>query len=122
MDEIILVALTGLVLGLEHALEPDHLVAVSVFASERKDMKAVLLLGMTWGLGHTTTLLIVGGGALLLNITISDQLASFMELLVGLSQEQPDFYLYRLYTKRCQEFLYNPPSDNWKGIFSHVTK
>ena len=83
MDGLLLVALTGLVLGLEHALEPDHLVAVSVFASERKDLKAVSLLGMIWGLGHTTTLLIVGGGALLLNITIPDQLASFMELLVG---------------------------------------
>lgn len=40
-------------------------------------------MGMTWGLGHTTTLLIVGGTALLLNVTIPDNLAGFMELLVG---------------------------------------
>lgn len=80
----LLVLLTGLILGLEHALEPDHLVAVSVYASERKDLKAVAGLGASWGLGHTVTLLLVGGGALLLNITIPDQVAAMMELLVGL--------------------------------------
>ena len=83
-SQFVLVALTGLVLGLEHALEPDHLVAVSVFTSERKDLKAATWLGMSWGLGHTATLLIVGGGALLLNVTIPDNLAASMELLVGL--------------------------------------
>jgi ABC-type nickel/cobalt efflux system permease component RcnA len=81
--QFVLVALTGLVLGLEHALEPDHLVAVSVFTSESKDLKAAIRLGMSWGLGHTATLLIVGGGALFLNITIPDNLAASMELLVG---------------------------------------
>jgi ABC-type nickel/cobalt efflux system permease component RcnA len=64
-------------------LNPDHLVAVSVFVSERKDLRSAAWLGISWGLGHTATLLLIGGGTMLLNITIPDWLAASMELIVG---------------------------------------
>lgn len=51
--------LLGVVLGMRHALEPDHLIAVSTFFSEGKPSKGVHI-GLLWGLGHSLALLAVG--------------------------------------------------------------
>ncbi|HXN84203.1 MAG TPA: hypothetical protein VN883_17105 [Myxococcales bacterium] len=47
----------GLLLGLRHAFEPDHLAAVATLTAERRSMRAGALLGATWGCGHTVSLL-----------------------------------------------------------------
>lgn len=83
-DQLIFAAITGLILGLEHALEPDHVVAVSVFVSEHKDPRSAARLGVSWGLGHTATLLLIGGGIMLLHINIPAWLEHTMEFVVGL--------------------------------------
>ncbi len=49
----------GLILGLEHALDADHVVAVTTIVSETKSFKKSFLLGVVWGIGHTTTLMLV---------------------------------------------------------------
>jgi hypothetical protein len=51
VESIPILFLTGLVLGLQHAFEPDHLVAVSVFAVEGNDLRRSAWLGFSWGLG-----------------------------------------------------------------------
>ena len=48
----------GFVLGLKHALDPDHMVAVSTIVSESKSIRRSSLVGTFWGLGHTTSLFI----------------------------------------------------------------
>ena len=50
----------GLVLGLRHALDPDHVAAVSTIVSESKSMRRSSLIGTFWGLGHTVALLLAG--------------------------------------------------------------
>ena len=45
----------GLLLGIQHALDPDHLIAVSTIVSEHRNFKWASLIGAFWGLGHTTT-------------------------------------------------------------------
>ena len=50
----------GLLLGIQHALDPDHLIAVSTIVSEHKNFKWASLIGAFWCLGHTTTLFLVG--------------------------------------------------------------
>ena len=74
----------GLVLGLQHALEADHVVAVSTLVSQTKSLKKSAVLGALWGLGHTLTLFIVGVGVLVFNLTIPDSLARLFEFFVGL--------------------------------------
>src|SRR6185369_10513067 len=60
MDASITAALTlGFVLGLRHALDPDHLVAVSTIVSEHKSVARSSLVGTFWGLGHTSSLLAI---------------------------------------------------------------
>ena len=74
----------GLLLGIQHALDPDHLIAVSTIVSEQRNFKWASLIGAFWGLGHTTTLFIVGMLVIGLRVTIPPQLGSGLELLVAL--------------------------------------
>ncbi|MCI0337231.1 MAG: urease accessory protein [Acidobacteria bacterium] len=60
----------GLVTGLRHALDADHLAAISTIVSERKKPLSSLLIGAVWGLGHTASLLLAGVGVILLQIRI----------------------------------------------------
>jgi hypothetical protein len=76
--------LLGLLQGMRHALEPDHLVAVSTLAGEARGPRGGLLLGACWGVGHTIALLVVGVMLALLRTTLPERLAIGFELLVSL--------------------------------------
>ena len=78
-----LVAL-GFVLGLRHAIEADHLAAISTIVTERRSLLSSLLVGASWGLGHTLALLLAGVGVLLLRYQMTDRLAHGLELCVGM--------------------------------------
>jgi ABC-type nickel/cobalt efflux system permease component RcnA len=85
MDSSITAALAfGFVLGLRHALDPDHLVAVSTIVSEHKSVARSSLVGTLWGLGHTVSLLAVSMVILLLRASIPAQLALWMEIPVAI--------------------------------------
>lgn len=73
----------GLILGLKHALDADHVIAVSTIVSEHKDLKWATLIGAFWGLGHTATLFVVGLLAISLRLTIPPRLALGLEFLVA---------------------------------------
>src|SRR5258708_35938753 len=75
--------LLGLVLGMRHALEADHLAAVASLATRSKGTRGRVLQGAVWGLGHTLTLLAVGGACLLLRAAISERVAAALEAAVG---------------------------------------
>jgi ABC-type nickel/cobalt efflux system permease component RcnA len=85
MDPSITAALTlGFILGLRHALDPDHLVAVSTIVSEHKSVARSSLVGTFWGLGHTASLLAISVVILLLRTSIPKQASVWMELPVAL--------------------------------------
>jgi hypothetical protein len=75
--------LLGLLLGMRHALEADHLAAVASLATRSKGMRQTVYQGAVWGLGHTLTLLVVGGACLLFRAAISPRLAAALEGAVG---------------------------------------
>ncbi|MBD0325606.1 MAG: urease accessory protein UreH [Pyrinomonadaceae bacterium] len=74
----------GFVLGLKHAVEVDHLAAVSTIVSERKSLLSSLLVGGLWGVGHTISLLIAGILVIILHVQISQRMALVLEFMVGL--------------------------------------
>jgi ABC-type nickel/cobalt efflux system permease component RcnA len=74
----------GLVFGLKHAVEADHLAAVSTIVSERKSLLSSSLVGGLWGIGHTISLLIAGVAVILLHIEIGERLALALEFGVAL--------------------------------------
>jgi len=75
--------LLGLLLGMRHALEADHLAAVASLATRSKGTRGTVLQGAVWGLGHTLTLLAAGGACLLLRAVISERVAAALEGAVG---------------------------------------
>ena len=74
----------GLILGLRHALDPDHIAAVSTIVSESRSVRRSSLIGTCWGLGHTMSLLIAGVLVIALKVQISDRVALWMEFAVAL--------------------------------------
>src|SRR2546425_2171529 len=74
----------GFVLGLKHALDPDHMVAVSTIVSESKSVKRSSLVGMFWGVGHTMSLLCAGIVVIALKVQISERVALWTEFAVAL--------------------------------------
>jgi high-affinity nickel permease len=85
MDTSIAAALTyGFFLGLQHALEADHVVAVSTIVSEHKSIARSSIIGTFWGLGHTASLFAAGLVLLLLKVSIPEQAAPWMEMPVAI--------------------------------------
>jgi nickel/cobalt exporter len=72
------------VLGLVHAFDADHVMALSVFATQKKGLREGMLAGLRWAIGHGFALLAVGVGLLLLGQSIPTEAAIVAERLVGL--------------------------------------
>src|ERR687885_472400 len=83
MDTSIAFALAvGFLGGLRHALDPDHLVAVSAIVSENRSLLRSSLVGTFWGLGHTASLMVVSRAIVLLRRTIPESAAPWFEMPV----------------------------------------
>jgi ABC-type nickel/cobalt efflux system permease component RcnA len=74
----------GFLLGMQHALEADHIAAVSSIAARRSEVGDIVRHGLTWGLGHTLTLFVFAGAAILLGHAIPEGLARPLETAVGI--------------------------------------
>ncbi len=74
----------GFLLGIKHALDADHIVAVTTIVSRSRSILRSVLVGLSWGIGHTITLFVVGFAVLVFKLTIPDRLALFMEFIVGI--------------------------------------
>lgn len=100
LEELTLLGI-GFIIGLQHAFEPDHVVAVSALISKNKSIRKSAILGSLWGLGHTTTLFIVGALIMLLKITIPETIALSLEFIVGIVIAALGInLLYELITKK----------------------
>jgi len=73
----------GFLLGMQHALEADHIAAVSSIAARRSQIGDIVKHGLTWGLGHTLTLFVFAGVAILLGRAIPETAAKPIEGAVG---------------------------------------
>ena len=71
-------------MGLKHALDADHVVAVSTIASQVKNLKCSSMLGIFWGIGHTATLFFISLLVLLFKINIPISFSLLFEFLVGI--------------------------------------
>lgn len=85
MESTTLVTLLfGFALGMQHALDPDHVVAISTILSQNRHPIRAVQSGVIWGLGHTATLCLTGLAVILFKFSIPYQLALSMEFLVGM--------------------------------------
>ena len=73
----------GFILGLKHATDADHLIAVSTIVSERKGFWSSSIVGALWGLGHTASLIVVGLLVIAFHFQIPEKVAMTMEFMVA---------------------------------------
>ncbi len=74
----------GFFLGMRHATDPDHVIAVSTIVSRERSVMKAGLIGILWGVGHTLTILVVGVCIILFGLAIPARLGLTLELSVGL--------------------------------------
>src|SRR6266481_5722993 len=76
--------LLGLIFGLKHATEVDHVVAVSTIVSEHRKLSRAALVGGLWGIGHTFSLLVVGALVLAMRVAVPKNVAEWLEFSVSI--------------------------------------
>ena len=74
----------GFIFGLYHAIEADHLAAVSAIVSEHKNVLTASIIGGFWGLGHTISLFVVGALVIFIKFQISESTEGILEGIVGI--------------------------------------
>lgn len=83
MSAALTVLSMGLLLGLQHATDSDHVVAVTTVVARERKIGAAAKVGLLWGLGHSATVLLAGGGMVAAGVVISDRAARSLELCVA---------------------------------------
>jgi high-affinity nickel permease len=73
----------GFFLGMRHATDPDHVIAVTTIVSSQRSSTRAALIGAFWGVGHTLTIFVVGAGIILFNLVIPARVGLSMEFSVA---------------------------------------
>jgi len=84
MTSALVILATGFFLGMRHATDPDHVVAVSTIVSREKSIPRAGWIGVLWGVGHTITILVVGTAIILFGFVIPPRLGLALEFSVAL--------------------------------------
>jgi ABC-type nickel/cobalt efflux system permease component RcnA len=84
MMELFAILGVGLLFGLKHAMEVDHVVAVSTIVSQHRNVLRSAVVGALWGIGHTASLLMIGVIVLSLRIAIPERVSTWLEFGVAL--------------------------------------
>src|SRR5215470_3191202 len=113
MIGLLSIVVIGFFLGMRHATDPDHVIAVTTIVSQQRNLKRAALIGVVWGLGHTVTILLVGSAIILFNLVIPARLGLAMELAVGLM-------LILLGGWNLSNFLRDTPAATGSLVHSHA--
>ncbi|MDB6022657.1 MAG: hypothetical protein JWQ04_2514 [Pedosphaera sp.] len=84
MFTLLSILFLGFFLGMRHATDPDHVVAVTTIVSRERSIRSAAFIGAVWGIGHTLTLLLAGGAIVLLGLVVPPRLGLSLEFSVAL--------------------------------------
>jgi len=112
---LIAVLALGFFLGIRHATDADHVVAVSTIVSRERRIGSAALIGGLWGLGHTITILLVGAGIILFTLVIPPRVGLSMEFSVGLMLIFLGLVNLRGFNKQVRQL----PSDHESATHTH---
>ena len=74
----------GFFLGMRHATDADHVIAIATIVSRERSLAGSALIGAAWGVGHTITVMAVGAAIIVFGVVIPPQLGLSMEFAVGI--------------------------------------
>jgi high-affinity nickel-transport protein len=83
MTDLLAILALGFVLGMRHATDPDHVIAITTIVARQRGSRGAAWIGAAWGVGHSLTILIVGGGIILFRWVIPERMGISMEAAVG---------------------------------------
>ena len=83
MTDLLSLLGVSFLLGMRHATDPDHLVAVAAIVARHATARAALAVGALWGVGHTLMVFAVGGAIVLFGVTVPPRMGLFLELGVA---------------------------------------
>jgi High-affinity nickel-transport protein len=84
MTTLLSILLLGFFLGMRHATDADHVIAITTIVSRQRNVGGAALTGIFWGIGHTVTLFIVGGAIILFGLIIPERIGLSFEFCVAL--------------------------------------
>src|SRR5260370_33026275 len=84
MITLLSIVALGFFLGMRHATDADHVIAVTTIVSRQRSIRHAALIAVLWGVGHTITILVVGSAIILFGLVIPPRGGLTMELSVGL--------------------------------------
>jgi len=83
LGPVLFVTGLGLILGMRHSTDADHVVAISTIVSKQRSIRNAAFIGSVWGVGHTITIFIVGSLIILFGVEIPPRLGLSMEFSVA---------------------------------------
>jgi high-affinity nickel permease len=114
------ILLFGFVLGIKHAVEADHLAAVATIVAERKHLLSSTIVGGLWGVGHTSSLLIVGLLVIILKLKITDRIEAGLEAVVGIMLVILGLNAFRNLLRKEKIHVHSHEHDGFKHIHIHA--
>lgn len=84
LGSLLFIAGLGLILGMRHSTDADHVVAISTIVTRQKSIRGAAVIGSVWGIGHTITIFIVGSLIILFKVEIPPRMGLSMEFCVAL--------------------------------------
>lgn len=110
----------GALVGMQHALEADHLAAVAALSARPTSRRSLVLRGAWWGLGHTIALFAVCGTVLLLGLSLGEGLEAALEFVVGVMVSGLGLnVLWTIYRRRIH-FHAHEHGDGMRHLHAHA--
>ena len=109
------VVVVGFFLGMLHATDADHVIAVSTIVSRQGNLKSAASIGVMWGVGHTVTVFLVGGAIILFSLVIPPRLGLAMEFTVALMLIALGVFTLRGVSRWVRENMFPAPDGRFPG-------
>jgi len=109
------IVVVGFFLGMLHATDADHVIAVSTIVSRQGNLRSAASIGVMWGVGHTVTVFLVGGAIILFSLVIPPRLGLAMEFTVALMLIVLGVYTLRGVSRWVRENMFPAPDGRFPG-------
>ena len=109
----------GMLIGMQHALEADHLAAVAALSAQRSTRRRLVMRGAYWGLGHTLSLFAICGAVILLGMVLTARMEATLEFAVGIMVLLLGVNVLRTLARRRIHFHAHDHGDGAVHIHAH---
>jgi len=109
------IVVVGFLLGMLHATDADHVIAISTIVSRQGNVKSAASIGALWGVGHTVTVFLVGGAIILFSLVIPPRLGLGMEFAVALMLIALGVYTLQGVSRWVRENVFAAPDGRFPG-------